>query len=60
MGWTEFRDYPELSRAEIIRRELSQAPTADNLPAVVEFFDVHLAAMVDAVALAGIGAFHLE
>lgn len=30
MGWTEFRDFPELSRAEIIRRELSQAPTADN------------------------------
>jgi len=30
MGWTEFRDYPELSRAEIIRRELSQAPTAEN------------------------------
>lgn len=30
MGWTEFRDFPELSRAEIIRRELSQAPTPDN------------------------------
>ena len=30
MGWTEFRDFPELSRREIIRRELSQAPTADN------------------------------
>jgi hypothetical protein len=30
MGWTEFRDNPELSRAEMIRRELSQEPTAVN------------------------------
>ena len=30
MGWTEFADRPDLSRAEMIRRELSQAPTADN------------------------------
>lgn len=30
MGWTEFRDSPHLSRAEMIRKELSQAPTADN------------------------------
>ena len=30
MGWTEFADRPDLSRAEMICRELSQAPTADN------------------------------
>lgn len=30
MGWTEYMDNPELSRVEMIRRELSQAPTADN------------------------------
>lgn len=30
MGWTEFMDSPHLSRAEIIRKELSQEPTADN------------------------------
>lgn len=30
MGWTEFMDSPHLSRAEIIRKELSQAPTTDN------------------------------
>ena len=30
MGWTEFADRPDLSRAEMIRRELSQEPTADN------------------------------
>ena len=30
MGWTEFLDSPHLTRSEIIRRELSQEPTADN------------------------------
>lgn len=30
MGWTGFSDYPHLSRAEIIRKELSQPATADN------------------------------
>ena len=31
MGWTSFRDYnPDQSRADIIRREFTQAATADN------------------------------
>ena len=30
MGWTEFTDRPDLSRAEMIRRELSQDPTPEN------------------------------
>ena len=30
MGWTEFTDRPDLSRAEMIRKELSQAPTPEN------------------------------
>lgn len=30
MGWTEFMDYPELSRADMVRKELSQAPTPDS------------------------------
>lgn len=30
MGWTEFLDNPELSRAEMIRRELTQDATPDN------------------------------
>lgn len=30
MGWTEFKDNPQLSRAEMIRRELSQAPNAEG------------------------------
>ena len=30
MGWTEFQDRPDLTRAQMIERELSQAPTADN------------------------------
>ena len=29
MRWTEFTDRPELTRAQMIERELSQAPTAD-------------------------------
>lgn len=30
MGWTEYADRPDLSRAEMIRRELSQDPTPEN------------------------------
>ena len=30
MGWTEYTDRPDLSRAEMIRRELSQDPTPEN------------------------------
>lgn len=30
MGWTFFDDYPELSRAEIMRRELSQTAEPDR------------------------------
>lgn len=30
MGWTFFNDYPELSRAEIMRRELSQTAGPDR------------------------------
>lgn len=30
MGWTEFMDSPQLSRVEMIRRELSQEPNAEG------------------------------
>lgn len=30
MGWTEFMDFPQLSRTEIIRKELSQEPNAEG------------------------------
>lgn len=30
MGWTEFRDSPELTRAEIIRREFTSGPNSEG------------------------------
>jgi hypothetical protein len=30
MGWTHYADHPQLSRAEMIRREFTQEPTATN------------------------------
>ena len=30
MGWTEINDYPQLSRADMVRRELTQTPTEHN------------------------------
>ena len=30
MGWTHYADHPQLSRAEMIRREFTQESTATN------------------------------